>query len=103
MSNKRETKLYPSTQHFQHQEREIPLATAIAYLQSLQAALPRDDAASATVRGWSGAQVWYTQTLTPLQVAQEKLQQISASVDAAEKGDLKQDELVLALRKLLAP
>ena len=64
---------YPSRLNFQRStDRVVPLAWAIAYLQSLKKAIPEDEQDDATIT-WPPTIV-YDHTLSPLEVAEDRRQ-----------------------------
>jgi len=66
MANRR-TKLYPSTQNFQHVGETVSLDVFMNYLTSLRLKLTSDERESATISG--NVEIWYDKYLSEQEIA----------------------------------
>lgn len=85
----RETKLYPSTTDYQYTDTdEMPLSQVISYLQTIS-----KDKKNVRIRGLRGMSVWYTKTLTDLEVMQEKYEALKQQLTIATRDGLTAEQL----------
>ncbi len=91
--------LYPSKQHYQRSnDKSVPLAWAIAYLQSLQKAVPQGEQESMLV-SWPLV-VTYEHTLTDAEVLDERRAELRAALSQIRPGVALTDEQYAQLRAL---
>ncbi len=65
---------YPSSENFQRSnEPNVPLAWAIAYLQTIKNRIPPNEQESAMLGNWNNLQVFHIHTLTEEEVFKEQV------------------------------
>lgn len=74
-----ELKVYPAatpTGSQRTNDAAVPLAWARAHLDRLERETPEAERSTLEVRGWTGVQVWRRHTLTPAEVAEQRIAEL---------------------------